>query len=33
MEDFPTEEACKNYFRIQREQEGVNCKKCGHTIY
>jgi len=31
MEDFPTEEACKNHFRIQREQEGVNCKKCGHT--
>jgi len=31
MEDFPTEEACKSHFKVQREQEGVKCKKCGST--
>lgn len=29
MNDFPTESACKEHFRFQREQEGVKCKKCG----
>jgi hypothetical protein len=29
MEEFPTEQACKEHFRKQREQEGVKCKKCG----
>ena len=28
MEDFPTESACQSHFKIQREQEGVKCKKC-----
>lgn len=29
MEEFPTERACKDHFKLQREQEGVYCKKCG----
>ena len=29
MEEFPTEQACKEHFRMQREHEGVKCKKCG----
>lgn len=29
MEEFPTDSACKNHFRQQREQEGVHCKQCG----
>ena len=33
MEEFPTEEACKVHFRMQREQEGVKCKKCGSTVH
>ena len=31
MEEFPTESACKAHFKLQREQEGVICKKCGST--
>jgi transposase-like protein/DNA-directed RNA polymerase subunit RPC12/RpoP len=31
MEEFPTEDSCKAHFKIQREQEGVECKKCGET--
>ena len=33
MDYFSTEEACKNHFRIQREQEGINCKKIGDTYH
>ena len=33
MDDFSTEEACKNHFRIQREQEGINCKKICDTYH
>jgi len=29
MEEFPTADACKAHFKLQREQEGVKCKKCG----
>lgn len=31
MEDFPTNEACKAHFKLQREHEGVQCKKCKNT--
>lgn len=31
MEEFPTEQSCKDHFRKQREREGVKCKKCGCT--
>lgn len=31
MEEFPTEESCKEHFKKQREHEGVICKKCGST--
>lgn len=31
MEEFPTEESCKSHFRKQREQEGVQCRKCAST--
>jgi DNA-directed RNA polymerase subunit RPC12/RpoP len=31
MEEFPTEQSCKEHFRKQREKEGVKCKKCGCT--
>lgn len=33
MEEFPTEESCKGHFKLQREQEGVKCKKCGNTTH
>lgn len=29
VEEFPTEEKCKEHFKIQREHEGVKCKRCG----
>jgi hypothetical protein len=28
IEEFPTEASCKEYFRIQREHEGIVCKRC-----
>lgn len=28
---FPDENSCKDHFRLQREKEGVKCKKCGCT--
>lgn len=28
MEEFPTEESCREHFKKQREQEGIKCKKC-----
>ena len=28
VERFPTENSCKEHFRLQREREGVICKKC-----
>lgn len=29
VEEFPTEESCREHFRVQREAEGLRCKKCG----
>lgn len=29
MKDFPTENACRQHFKEQREKNGVRCKKCG----
>jgi hypothetical protein len=31
IEQFPTEDSCREHFREQRESEGVICKKCGGT--
>lgn len=31
IQQFPDEQSCKDHFRKQREQEGVNCKQCGCT--
>jgi len=31
IEEFPTEESCKNHFKLAREHEGVICKKCNGT--
>ena len=28
-EQFPDEQSCRDHFKIQREQTGVKCKKCG----
>ncbi len=28
IEEFPIEESCKHHFKLQREKEGVICKKC-----
>lgn len=28
IEEFPTEESCRSHFRVQRETEGICCKKC-----
>lgn len=28
---FATEESCANYMKEKREEEGIICKKCGHT--
>lgn len=28
MKEFPTEESCKLHFRLQRENEGIICKRC-----
>jgi len=28
MEEFPNNAACKAHFRLQREKEGVKCKRC-----
>lgn len=33
MEEFPTEAACKNHFRTQRELQGIMCKKCSCTSH
>jgi len=33
IEEFPTEESCKNHFKLQREKEGVICKKCKSTSH
>lgn len=30
MEEFPTEQSCRDHFREQREKEGVECKRCGN---
>jgi DNA-directed RNA polymerase subunit RPC12/RpoP len=30
---YPTEESCKIAFKNLREQEGVNCSKCGNTTH
>ncbi|MFT4849256.1 MAG: hypothetical protein ACI83B_001795 [Sediminicola sp.] len=31
MAKFPNEQACKTHFKLQREKEGVVCKKCKST--
>jgi DNA-directed RNA polymerase subunit RPC12/RpoP len=31
IEEFPTDQSCREHFRVQREQEGVVCKNCGGT--
>jgi hypothetical protein len=28
MEEFPTNDACKAHFKLQREKEGIKCKRC-----
>ena len=32
-EQFPTESSCRDDFKLQREKEGVFCKKCNHTAH
>lgn len=29
IEEFPTEDSCKQHFKEQREKNGIRCKKCG----
>jgi hypothetical protein len=29
LQDFPDEHSCKVHFKVQREQQGIICKKCG----
>ena len=31
IEEFPTDQSCREHFRAQREHEGVVCKGCGGT--
>ncbi len=31
MEEFGTEQQCKDHFKAQREKSGLCCKKCGQT--
>ena len=31
VESFPDEPSCKEHFRLRRDSEGVNCKKCQGT--
>jgi hypothetical protein len=31
MNEFPDEQSCKEHFRLQREHEGIKCKKCQST--
>tara|TARA_R110000796_G_scaffold96719_1_gene203188 strand:+ start:650368 stop:650772 length:405 start_codon:yes stop_codon:yes gene_type:complete len=31
IEEFPDEPSCKSHFRLQREKEGIICRKCGST--
>ena len=33
MVDYPDNAACKAHFKEQREEEGVQCKKCGSTSH
>ncbi|MFT7592186.1 MAG: hypothetical protein ACI9UJ_002115, partial [bacterium] len=28
IEEFPTEASCKEHFRLQRQHEGIVCKRC-----
>jgi len=28
IEEFPTEQSCRNHFRLMREKSGIVCKKC-----
>ena len=30
IEKFPDEHTCKEHFRMQRQKEGIKCKKCGN---
>ena len=29
LQDFPDEHSCKVHFKVQREHQGIICKKCG----
>jgi len=31
VEEFPDEHSCREHFRLQREKEGIKCKKCNCT--
>jgi len=31
IKDYPDETSCREHFRLQREREGIKCKKCGST--
>lgn len=31
IEEFPDETSCRSHFRLQREEQGITCKKCGST--
>ena len=31
IEEFLTEESCKNHFKVVREHEGLTCKRCEST--
>jgi hypothetical protein len=33
FEKFPTEQSCKEHFKLYRDKEGVTCKKCGNTTH
>ena len=30
VEQFPDEQSCREHFRLQREKEGIKCKKCNN---
>lgn len=33
VDQFPDENSCEELFRLQREKEGLKCKKCGCQKY
>jgi hypothetical protein len=32
-EQFPTESSCRDDFKLQREKEGIFCKKCNGSAH